>query len=666
MYRGSAALTSPPPGVVAADVEGSSSADSSGDHHHYHCGAGGSHDNDHYPAEADPPLLLPGNASASSASDATMMAASYGQAQERAERRRRRAALKQKRSSSGVGAGTRSMSSSAHHTSSSSGGLPINRYRRSRNGRRGGLKGGGGRLGVNSDAVVRLMLIGFFLFLLCTMAMYRLLSSDRRVTAAGIHHGDLTDELPSEPHLGGGGGGEGNLRSGGGAGGGGGGDDGNPYLAAQRQRKRKNRGGLMNRVNSATSWLANLPFAGSAGTYPKPSPESMGAVGDKTKRYYELRKEIDEILPIDPDRTRRRVRNELRRNTYESMRPEELPYDVNNCPLYPPDGYPYAWSAMDLVENWPPDDPTPRSKIYNGICVFDYETELEKAKIYRAAEVPFVVRDDPQVLRTAERWNHPGYMLNMLSDTPHRTEYSPNNHFMYWMAENPNKKRKKFAQQLGRGGRPKWPTPPEGWKPPTKLLRMPYEEWVGHANTTDDKLGPDMPHWYYRLIGCGAQGRCDKDSSEYLFDEMPFFQPRDGGLYIVEPQRQKGIHCRFGMKGVIAENHFDGSRNSIAVLGGERRYILAHPEQCPNLALYPKEHPSARHSAVDWSDPDLDTYPEFVDARANEVILQAGDVLYLPTNWFHFIVSLTMNFQCNTRSGISSHYMQPMKDCGFF
>ena len=108
------------------------------------------------------------------------------------------------------------------------------------------------------------------------------------------------------------------------------------------------------------------------------------------------------------------------------------------------------------------------------------------------------------------------------------------------------------------------------------------------------------------------------------------------------------------------------SRNAIAVMGGERRYILAHPEQCPSMALYPKDHPSARHSAVDWSKPDLEVYPEFAEARANEIILQAGDVLYLPTNWFHFIVSLTLNFQCNTRSGISSHYMPPMKECGFF
>lgn len=92
-------------------------------------------------------------------------------------------------------------------------------------------------------------------------------------------------------------------------------------------------------------------------------------------------------------------------------------------------------------------------------------------------------------------------------------------------------------------------------------------------------------------------GKCDQNSAEYLFDELAFFQPTDENeLYMVKPKEQKGIHCRFGMKGVIAENHFDGSRNMIVILGGERRYILSHPDQCENLMLYPKGHPSARHS----------------------------------------------------------------------
>ena len=175
---------------------------------------------------------------------------------------------------------------------------------------------------------------------------------------------------------------------------------------------------------------------------------------------------------------------------------------------------------------------------------------------------------------------------------------------------------------------------------------------------------------------------------------MPFFQPqRDGRneIYFGEPDLQKGIvsygiklsavllsssfdspgrtrasqHCRFGMKNVIAENHFDATRNAIVVWGGRRRYILSHPRNCENLSLLPRGHESGRHSAVDYTDPDLEHFPEFADAMANEVVLEAGQVLYLPTYWFHFIVSLDLNFQCNARSGVDHESDKIIRDCGF-
>jgi Uncharacterized conserved protein len=383
----------------------------------------------------------------------------------------------------------------------------------------------------------------------------------------------------------------------------------------------------------------------------------MQYVGDHSPAYSKLRKEYDALLPFGDEKSLERVKSfvsSLRKREYKNKMQHEIPYDIHNCPLYPPPNYPYAWNVKEVLENWAPDDPKPREYVYQGLCVFDYETERDKAVNYREAELPFVMRDDPRVLRTVERWAQDGYLLRLLGEgTRYRTEYSPNNHFMYWM-----KPRKKNIKDH---------TVPEDWKPPTEMMRMPFSEWLQHANVTDDKLGPDMEHWYFRLIGCGEMGRnCDKDSSEYLFDELPFFQPKDGNpLYMPEPRKQKGIHCRFGMKGVIAENHFDGSRNSIALLGGERRYILAHPDQCENLCLLPRGHPSARHSAVDWSNPDWEQFPKFADAEVNEVVLQAGDVMYLPTHWFHYIISLELNYQCNTRSGITDHYLGAIEQCGF-
>ena len=381
----------------------------------------------------------------------------------------------------------------------------------------------------------------------------------------------------------------------------------------------------------------------------------MKTVGDHSYHYTRLRQEYDRKLPENDVSRMKKVVQSLKTHTFHNIMEDDMPYNIHDCPETPPPNYPYAWNVRDVLENWPPDDTfTIRTNIYQGLCVFDYQTEEDKALNYRDAEVPFIVQNDPNVMRTVERWNQPDYLRKLLGEkTKYRTEFSHNNHFMYW---NRPGKRQRMKGQV-----------PEDWKPPTEMTRMTFPHWLEHANVTDEELlQPEKDHWYFRLIGCGEMGDCDRDSSEYLFDELSIFQPKeDNELYMVEPKKQKGIHCRFGMKGVIAENHFDGSRNMIALLGGERRYILSHPDQCENLVLYPRGHPSARHSEVDWSDPDFEEFPQFADAEVNEVVLQAGDVLYLPTNWFHYIISLDLNFQCNTRSGVNHDYMEVINRCGF-
>ena len=105
------------------------------------------------------------------------------------------------------------------------------------------------------------------------------------------------------------------------------------------------------------------------------------------------------------------------------------------------------------------------------------------------------------------------------------------------------------------------------------------------------------------------------------------------------PRLSKGVHCRFGYAGIIAEAHFDGSRNIVVELGGppsstghansgRRRYVMAKPSECANTYLLPKGHPSGRHSAIDWSRPvDLQKFPLWSQMRGFEVILEPGDAL---------------------------------------
>ena len=384
-----------------------------------------------------------------------------------------------------------------------------------------------------------------------------------------------------------------------------------------------------------------------------------------------------------------------------------LGYDIYNCPITPTKDYPKAWKSTDVLSNWNPNDvvTTSQRDVYQGLCIFDYQTQYSAALNYRNLEKPFIIRNDPRVTAVARRWgDDPEYLHRVFGDVKeYRTERSPSNQFMYYRIRGKH--------------HPKGYTPP-----PNDEIEMTFGEWLEHAierdgialgdqdliekskalkdrrmsltkqhdqsadedpgedplvadelevdetkvNDSDSEGAKEGIYYYFRL---NADIRSDKKESKFIYKELPFFNPRkkkESQFYIVNPLEERGINCRFGMRGITAANHFDMSRNTIAILGGERRYVLAAPSQCKNMALYPRNHPSLRHSSFDWSNPDeWEDHPEFKDALINEVVLHEGDVLYLPTNWFHFIVNLSLNYQCNARSGTTFESSNEIEDCGF-
>ena len=187
-------------------------------------------------------------------------------------------------------------------------------------------------------------------------------------------------------------------------------------------------------------------------------------------------------------------------------------------------------------------------------------SDLEKANIYRKAEVPFVVYNIPEVDEVVKKWNSIDYLNKKLGRKTYRTETSKDNHFMYWHAG--------LSFKLPNGKK---------WEPPTGLVQVTFENWLETAVKGQNKTLDDRTHQYFRVSS--------DMNNDWLFDELPFFKPKRS-LMIVEPREQRGIHCRFGMRNVIAEAHFDGSRNSVVMLGGLRRWILAHPNQCKFFILY--------------------------------------------------------------------------------
>ena len=85
----------------------------------------------------------------------------------------------------------------------------------------------------------------------------------------------------------------------------------------------------------------------------------------------------------------------------------------------------------------------------------------------------------------------------------------------------------------------------------------------------------------------------------------------------------------------------------VAMVRGAKRYILSPPTSCKSLNLIPeRKHPSFRHSITDWSDPDQARNAfDRPDARSVDTVVREGEVLYVPSYWIHYIVSLQYSAQ---------------------
>mmetsp|Transcript_9713 Transcript_9713/g.16030 ORF Transcript_9713/g.16030 Transcript_9713/m.16030 type:complete len:97 (-) Transcript_9713:15-305(-) len=57
-------------------------------------------------------------------------------------------------------------------------------------------------------------------------------------------------------------------------------------------------------------------------------------------------------------------------------------------------------------------------------------------------------------------------------------------------------------------------------------------------------------------------------------------------------------------------------------------------------------------AGVEMSDREREWLHIAADAPTLSTVLKSGEVLYVPSHWFHYIVSLQKSAQCNTRSGM--------------
>ena len=114
-------------------------------------------------------------------------------------------------------------------------------------------------------------------------------------------------------------------------------------------------------------------------------------------------------------------------------------------------------------------------------------------------------------------------------------------------------------------------------------------------------------------------------------------------------------HVWVGTAGVSSPLHFDLAHNVYAQLRGRKRFLLFPPSATDALYVYPRLHPSSRQSQLDLRALPRSAFPRFHarlrqtggrggsggvssyrgGLQAREVVLEPGDVLYIPPYHWH-------------------------------
>lgn len=137
------------------------------------------------------------------------------------------------------------------------------------------------------------------------------------------------------------------------------------------------------------------------------------------------------------------------------------------------------------------------------------------------------------------------------------------------------------------------------------------------------------------------------DAAKSLATEMSFLT-QELGLEPAIPEAT--LNVWIGPAGHAEPLHFDPGDGTLIQLHGSKKVILFPPRQTANL--YPFGFYDTLPfwvSRVNIDNPDFTTHPRYAEAMKEryEVVLTPGQLLFIPTHWWHEVVSVGEGYVCS-------------------
>ncbi|KAJ0406285.1 hypothetical protein P43SY_007073 [Pythium insidiosum] len=341
----------------------------------------------------------------------------------------------------------------------------------------------------------------------------------------------------------------------------------------------------------------------------------------------------------------------------------DLPSLRYQCDLDAADGckaYPQLFPAGELLRHWPSHDTTAPSETFSSLCRFNISSPYERAlaRVFHAMEVPFVMYGVPELDAAAARWDD-AYLTQQLGpDELYLVSVFNSSHFLYY--------RRSHAGPSD----PPSPHEPEAWTYPDFVEYTRRRDAPVPAAAAGPAAASKLPPFAYLMLFASDI----RDRAAFVLRDLAFLDPASaatseayGDLFLRDKAEaaRKGLRCRIGVRGIVSDGHVDAGLNMVAMVRGAKRYVLSPPSVCGCLGLLPSG-PSARHTTVDWDRVARERTAPHFGCAATEVVVSTGDVLYIPSFWYHHIVALDQSIQCNARSGVITRPVvrEALERCG--
>lgn len=122
----------------------------------------------------------------------------------------------------------------------------------------------------------------------------------------------------------------------------------------------------------------------------------------------------------------------------------------------------------------------------------------------------------------------------------------------------------------------------------------------------------------------------EREELKGLMDDIEMFPQFLDGL-----NTSSRVFFWFGPAGTITPLHHDPVNLMMAHVYGRKRWKIISPQQTPMLYNY-----VGVFSKVDLENPDYNKYPLFKNVKIIDVVLEPGEVIFIPVGWWHHVKAL--------------------------